>query len=41
MAWGRPILSVIAWIFVVCPPRERPMALLKAPLLRLPPSGGL
>ena len=38
---GRPISSVSAWILVVCPPRERPMALLKAPLLRRLPSGGL
>jgi len=40
-ASGRPISSVSAWILVVCPPRERPIALLKAPLLRLPRSDGL
>ena len=33
-----PRASVTAWIFVVRPPRERPMALPKAPLLRRPPS---
>lgn len=38
-ATGRPTASVRAWIFVVRPPRERPMALRKAPLLRPPPSG--
>ena len=31
-ASGRPTSSVSAWILVVCPPRERPIALLKAPL---------
>ena len=40
-ASGRPISSVSAWILVVCPPRERPIALLKAPLLRRPRSHGL
>lgn len=30
-AKGRPISSVSAWILVVCPPRKRPIALLKAP----------
>jgi hypothetical protein len=35
-AKGRPRSSVRAWIFVVRPPRDRPIALLKAPLLRLP-----
>ncbi len=40
-ASGRPTSSVSAWILVVCPPRERPIALLKAPLLRRPRSDGL
>lgn len=35
----RPISSVSAWISVVCPPRERPIALLNASLLRMRQSG--
>jgi hypothetical protein len=35
---GLPSASVSAWIFVVRPPRERPMASLKAPLFRRLPS---
>ena len=38
---GRPSASVSAWIFVVRPPRERPMASRYAPLFRRPPSDGL
>ena len=36
---GRPRESTIAWIFVVRPPRERPIACASAPLFRPPPSG--
>jgi len=38
-AMGRPQESTIAWIFVVRPPRERPIACASAPLFRPPPSG--
>src|ERR1700722_16155140 len=40
MAMGRPRASAMAWIFVVRPPRERPIACACAPLFRPPPSGG-
>ena len=36
---GRPQELTIAWIFVVRPPRERPIACASAPLFRPPPSG--
>ena len=39
MAMGRPRASTMAWIFVVRPPRERPIACACAPLFRPPPSG--
>ncbi len=39
-ASGRPRGSLNAWILVVRPPRERPMAGLMGPLVRPPPSGG-
>src|SRR5579883_2769992 len=35
----RPLASASAWIFVLRPPRERPIACLCSPLFRLPPSG--
>ena len=35
---SRPRLSVMAWIFVVRPPLDRPIACSCAPLFRLPPS---
>lgn len=35
---GRPSASVSAWILVVRPPRERPMACSNAPLFHRPPS---
>jgi len=34
---GRPSASVNAWIAVVRPPRERPIASTKAPLMDGPP----
>ena len=40
-ATGRPRSSVSAWILLVRPPRERPIACSKSPLLRPPPSDGL
>jgi hypothetical protein len=39
MAMGRPRASTMAWIFVLRPPRERPIACAFAPLFRPPPSG--
>jgi hypothetical protein len=39
MAIGRPRESTMAWIFVVRPPRERPIACASAPLFRPPPNG--
>jgi hypothetical protein len=39
MAMGRPRASTMAWIFVLRPPRERPIACASAPLFRLPPTG--
>ncbi len=39
MAMGRPRASAMAWIFVVRPPRERPIACASAPLFRPPPNG--
>jgi hypothetical protein len=41
MAMGRPCESTMAWIFVVRPPRERPIACTSAPLFRPPPNGAL
>jgi hypothetical protein len=38
---GRPVASVNAWIAVVRPPRERPIASSKAPLFRHQPSSAL
>ena len=37
---GRPAASVSPWILLVRPPREVPIAWMKAPLLRPPPNGG-
>ena len=39
-AKGRPISSVSAWILLVRPPRGRPIAWQKVPLLRRRLSGG-
>lgn len=39
MAIGRPAASTTAWIFVVRPPRDRPIACADVPLFRPPPIG--